>query len=76
MQVFHYLSHVLRNMRNFECAAGRVNSEDGEGVVYNDFDFDTTSLVVEAANLCSHKRHTNYIYGSARCSRICYFGSR
>ena len=60
MQVFHYLSHVLRNMRNFECGAGRVNSEDGEGAVYNDFDFDTTSLVVEAGNLCSQTSvHTN-----------------
>ena len=33
--------------------AGRANSDDGEGAVYNDFDFDTTSLLSEAGNLCS-----------------------
>ena len=47
-------------MRNFECGAGRVNSEDGEGAVCNDFDFDTTSLLAEAGNLSSQTSfHTN-----------------
>ena len=33
---------------------------DGEGAVYNDFDFDTTSLLSEAGNLCSQTSvHTN-----------------
>ena len=53
MQVFHYLAHVLRNKRNFECRAGRVNVDDGDSAVYNDFDFDTTSLLADVGILSS-----------------------
>ena len=44
MQIFHYLSHVLRNTRNFDYGDGR-RCQAKEGAIYNDFDFDPVLLL-------------------------------
>ena len=47
MEIFHYLAHVLRNIRNFEHGEGlQRNNGEKVGAAYNDIDFDTSEFLL------------------------------
>ena len=45
MEIFHYVSDVLRHTPLFDCMKG--DSETNTGAIYNDFDFDPSLLLLE-----------------------------
>ena len=61
MEVFHYVANELKDTANFE--SNLSVTDDKTGAVYNDFDFDTSSLMNESGPSTSFSQCTN-VFGA------------
>ena len=61
MMVFHYVALQLENVPIFESNAIQVDKNNGDGAVYNDFDYDPVSLLEDAIPSYSQSYNSNVV---------------